>query len=154
MEMPMPVPTPVTRPFWDGLRQHKVRLQYSPSSDRWVFYPRILTPRSLVDDLEWREVSGAGSLYTFTIARKPTAPPWADSVPQLLAVVELDEGPRLTTELVNVDPKDIKSACGYDRCSVTNPTPRLRCFDTSPCRKLRPCADRRLTIGSNDPASR
>jgi len=125
MEMPMPVPTPVTRPFWDGLRQHKVRLQYSPSSDRWVFYPRILTPRSLVDDLEWREVSGAGSLYTFTIARKPTAPPWADSVPQLLAVVELDEGPRLTTELVNVDPKDIKVGMRLRPVFCDQPNPEI-----------------------------
>jgi uncharacterized OB-fold protein len=104
----MPVPTPTTQPFWDGLHQHKVLLQYSPSSDRWVFYPRVLAPRTLSDDLEWREVSGGGTLYSFTIARRPTAPAWADSVPQLLAIVELDEGPRISTELVNVDPDQIK----------------------------------------------
>jgi hypothetical protein len=108
MEKPMPVPTPTTQPFWDGLRQHKVLLQYSPSTDRWVFYPRVLAPRTLSDDLEWREVSGGGTLYTYTVARRPTAPPWADAVPQLLAVVELDEGPRISTELVNVEPEQIK----------------------------------------------
>jgi uncharacterized OB-fold protein len=108
MEIPMPVPTPTTQPFWDGLRQHQVWLQYSPSSDRWVFYPRVLAPGTLSDDLEWREVSGEGTLYTFTIARRPTAPPWADSGPQLLAVVQLDEGPRVSTELVNVEPEQIK----------------------------------------------
>jgi uncharacterized protein len=108
MDKPMPVPTPTTQPFWDGLRQHKVLLQYSPSTDRWVFYPRVLAPGTLADDLEWREVSGGGTLYTYTVARRPTAPPWADSVPQLLAIVELDEGPRLSTELVNVEPEQIK----------------------------------------------
>jgi hypothetical protein len=57
--------------------------------------------------LEWREISGMGTLYTFTISDRPTAPPWADSLPQLLAVVEWDEGPRLSTEMVNVDPGDL-----------------------------------------------
>jgi uncharacterized OB-fold protein len=65
-------------------------------------------PGTLADDLEWREVSGLGTLYSFTIARRPTAPHWADSLPQLLAIVELDEGPRVTTEIVNVEPDDIR----------------------------------------------
>jgi len=66
-----------------------------------------LAPGTLADDLEWREISGMGTLYTFTISDRPTAPPWADSLPQLLAVVEWDEGPRLSTEMVNVDPEDL-----------------------------------------------
>jgi uncharacterized OB-fold protein len=61
----------------------------------------------LSDELDWREVSGAGTVYTFTIARQPTAPPFADDVPQRLAVVELDEGVRLTTTLVDVAPEAI-----------------------------------------------
>jgi uncharacterized OB-fold protein len=104
MDKPLPEPTPVTKPFWDGLREHKVKIQYSPSADRYIFYPRILAPGTLADDLEWREVSGAGTLYTFTVADRPTAPPWADALPQFLAIVELDEGPRLSTELVDADP--------------------------------------------------
>ncbi|MDF1604693.1 OB-fold domain-containing protein [Nocardioides sp. YIM 152315] len=105
---PLPEPTPVSQPFWAALREHRIRIQYSPSSDTWVFYPRTLAPGTLADDLEWRDISGAGTLYTFTVAERPTAPPWADSVPQLLAVVEWDEGPRLSTELVDVDPADIR----------------------------------------------
>ena len=104
---PMPEPTPATQPFWDALGRHTVVIQYSPSSDQYVFYPRVLAPGTLADDLEWREISGMGTLYTFTISDRPTAPPWADSLPQLLAVVEWDEGPRLSTEMVNVDPGDL-----------------------------------------------
>lgn len=103
-DKPLPEPTPLSQPFWDGLAERKVRVQYSPSADSYVFYPRVLAPRTLADDLEWREISGEGTLYTFTVADKPTAPPWTDSLPQLLAVVELDEGPRLSTEMVNVEP--------------------------------------------------
>jgi uncharacterized OB-fold protein len=104
---PMPEPTPTSKPYWDALREHKIRIQYSPSGDQWVFYPRVVAPRTLADDLEWREISGLGTLYTFTVADRPTAPQWADSLPQLLAVVEWDEGPRLSTEMTNIDPGDL-----------------------------------------------
>jgi uncharacterized protein len=105
---PVPEPTPVSRPFWEGLAQHRILVQYSPSLQRYVFYPRTLAPGSLADDLEWREIDGAGALYTFTIARRPTGPPWLDAVPQLLAVVQWDAGPRISTELVEVDPSDVR----------------------------------------------
>ncbi|MXX79941.1 MAG: acyl dehydratase [Chloroflexi bacterium] len=100
---PLPTPIPRSQPFWDGLRERKVRIQYSPSSDQWVFYPRSLAPLTLADDLEWRDISGEGTLYTYTIARRPTAPDFAGEEPQIIAVIELDEGPRLTSTLVNVD---------------------------------------------------
>ena len=101
-QRPLPTPIDRTQPFWDGLRERKVRIQYSPSSGRWVFYPRSHAPLTLADDLEWREIAGTGALYTYTIARRPTAPDFAGAEPQIIAVVELDEGPRLTTTLVNV----------------------------------------------------
>jgi uncharacterized OB-fold protein len=105
---PVPEPTPVSRPFWEGLTEHRIRIQYSPSSAQYVFYPRLLAPGTLADDLEWREIPGEGTLYTFTVAERPTAPPWQAAVPQLLAVVEWDEGPRVSTELVDVAPEDIR----------------------------------------------
>ena len=104
---PMPIPTPTTKPFWDGLAEHRIRIQYSPSSDRYVFYPRVLAPGTLADDLHWREISGAASLYTFTVAYRPVAPHFAGDVPQILAVVQWDEGPRFSTEIVNADPADV-----------------------------------------------
>lgn len=79
-----------------------------PSLARGEFYPRVLAPCTLADDLEWREASGLGTLYTYTVARYPTAPPWRDECPQLLAVVELDEGPRLTTEMIDVAPQELR----------------------------------------------
>jgi len=106
--MPLPEPTPVSAPFWAALREHRIRIQYSPSSGRYVFYPRTLAPGTLTDDLEWREIDGAGTLFTYTVADRPTGPPWADALPQLLAVVEWEVGPRVSTELVDVAPEDIR----------------------------------------------
>ncbi|MEZ5223731.1 MAG: OB-fold domain-containing protein [Ilumatobacteraceae bacterium] len=101
MDLLRPHPTPTSQPFWDGLANGRVMIQYSPSTDRWVFYPRTLAPGSLANDLEWREISGAGRIHTFTTTYSPTGPQWKDALPQQLAVVELDEGPRLTTALVD-----------------------------------------------------
>lgn len=107
MSKPMPVKTPTTAPFWDALAQHKIRIQYSPSSGEYVFYPRVLAPRTLADDLEWREISGLGTLYTHTIAQRPVHPSFADDVPQILAIVQWDEGPRVSTEIITDDPSSL-----------------------------------------------
>lgn len=104
---PLPVPTPVSEPYWQGLNDGRIRLQRCDDCAGWVFYPRNRCPHCLSDALTWHEVSGAATLYTFTIARQPTAPHFADEVPQRLAVVELAEGVRLTSTLVNVQDGDI-----------------------------------------------
>ena len=105
---PRPVPTPTTAPYWEGLAQRKIRIQYSPSQDRYIFYPRVRAPRTLADDLEWREISGAGLLYTYTVAERPVAPMFADCVPHILAIVQWDQGPRFSTEIVNTEPDRLK----------------------------------------------
>ena len=105
---PLPEATPVSQPFWQALTEHRILVQYSPSLGQYVFYPRTLAPGTLADDLEWHEIDGAGSVYTFTVAQRPTGPPWADAVPQILAVVQWDAGPRFSTELVDVDPSDVR----------------------------------------------
>jgi uncharacterized OB-fold protein len=108
VDKPVPEPTPVSAPYWDGLRDRKIRIQYSPSTDRYVFYPRVLAPGSLSDDLEWRTISGRATLYTFSVAAyRATAPPWADNLPQILAIGEWEEGVRFSTELVNVEAAQI-----------------------------------------------
>ncbi len=108
MEKPYPVPTPTSRPYWDGLREHKLRLQRCRDCQKPIHYPRSNCPRCLGEKLEWFEVSGDGTLYTYTIARRATAPQFEDEVPQIIAVVELDEGPRMTTTLTNVAESEIK----------------------------------------------
>jgi len=105
---PMPVPTPTTQPFWDALAENKIRIQYSPSAQRYVFYPRILAPGTLADDLEWREISGAASLYTYTVAHRPVAPHFADSLTHIIAVAQWDEGPRFATEIINAEPAELR----------------------------------------------
>jgi uncharacterized OB-fold protein len=108
MAGPRPRPIPVSQPFWDGLRDEKVRLQFCDDCSSWVYYPRVRCPVCLSPRLSWHDVDGAGSVFTFTIARQATAPAFVDDVPQLLAVVELDLGVRVTSTLVDVAPEDVR----------------------------------------------
>jgi uncharacterized OB-fold protein len=90
----------VTQPFWDALREERVLLQRCGACDSWVYYPRARCPRCLSGDLTWHEVSGRGHLFSFTVTHQPTTFQFADEMPQLIAIVELDEGVRLTSTLV------------------------------------------------------
>jgi len=108
MDKPYPIPTSTSKPFWDGLARHQVRIQQCRACQSWIVYPRVICPRCWAPDLDWKAIPGTGTLYTFTICRRPTHPLFADEVPQLLAVVQLDEGPCLTSTVVNVDEADIR----------------------------------------------
>jgi uncharacterized OB-fold protein len=85
-----------------------VQIQQCDSCGSWVFYPRALCPRCLSSDLAWTRVSGEGEVYTFTRTRVPTLPEFAAEMPQLLAVIQLAEGVRMNSVLVDVDPDAIK----------------------------------------------
>ena len=104
---PRPVPTATSQPFWDALRDERVDLQHCADCGAWVYYPRVRCPHCLSDRLPWEQVSGVGTVFTFSVALQPTAPPFADEVPQLLAMVELAEGVRVSTTLVAVAPDAI-----------------------------------------------
>ncbi|WEL57779.1 OB-fold domain-containing protein [Pseudomonas kermanshahensis] len=105
---PMPVPTEISAPFWEGLKAERLLIQQCTACDHWVFYPRRHCPRCLAHALSWREVSGGASLYSFTVARIATLPDFVDEMPQMLAVVELDEGVRINTTLVGLEEEAIR----------------------------------------------
>ncbi|CAG8863832.1 hypothetical protein PS627_00770 [Pseudomonas fluorescens] len=105
---PMPVPTEISAPFWEGLKAQRLLIQQCNACEHWVFYPRRHCPQCLAHDLSWREVSGGASLYSFTVARIATLPDFADEMPQKLAVIELDEGVRINTTLVGLEEDQIR----------------------------------------------
>jgi uncharacterized OB-fold protein len=105
---PRPRPTTVSRPFWDALRAERVDIQRCDDCGHWVHYPRARCSRCLSPWLSWHTVSGDGAVYSFSVARQATAPVFEDEVPQIITVVELPEGVRLSTTLVDVDPGDVR----------------------------------------------
>ena len=105
---PMPLATKISAPFWQALKQDKLKIQQCNSCEGWVFYPRNHCTHCFAHNLEWKEISGEGILYSYTLTRIPTMPEFNDEMPQALAVVELAEGVRVNTTLIDVAEEDIK----------------------------------------------
>ena len=101
---PLTTPSPETRRFWEGCRSHELWLPYCRACRAFYFYPRDFCPRCFSWDIEWRQASGRGKVYTFAIQYRAYHPGWTDETPYVTAIVELDEGPRLFTNLVGVEP--------------------------------------------------
>lgn len=107
MPAPPPLTTDTVRPFWDGLREERLMVQCCRKCARHVLYPRCFCPHCGTPDLIWVEVSGNGHIYTFTVAEVPVSPDFEGTQPQLLAIIELQEGVRLASTLVEIAPDDI-----------------------------------------------
>jgi uncharacterized OB-fold protein len=99
-----PVPTPETEPFWAGTLAGELRIQHCNNCGRYYFYPRPFCRYCQSPDVEWRRVSGIGRLVSYIINYRPVPPATPDEL-QIIALVELDEGPRMLTNIVGVDPE-------------------------------------------------
>ncbi|MHB8576989.1 MAG: Zn-ribbon domain-containing OB-fold protein [Dehalococcoidia bacterium] len=100
----LPQPTPESAPYWEGCRQHELRIQFCTECQKHFFYPRIFCPTCLSDAIEWRTVSGKGKLLTYVISARP-APGFENETPYAIAIVQLDEGPHMMTNIVNTEIK-------------------------------------------------
>jgi len=128
---PIPKPTPESQPFWDASRVGKLLIQRCNTCQQHYFYPRALCRHCLSRDVAWVEASGRGTLHTYVISHRPgrSAPLPA---PYIVAIVELDEGPRMMTNLVGVEPDPAKIPCDmpvevvFESISETITLPRFR----------------------------
>ena len=104
---PIPRATPISAPFWEAVKQHRLVVQKCGNCSNVQHYPRPFCVRCADDDLDWTECSGRGTVYAFTIVRQAANPAFAEDVPYVLAVVELAEGPHLSTNIVGCAPEDV-----------------------------------------------
>lgn len=105
---PLPRPSTASRPFWQAAKRHELQLQRCNSCGAHVFYFREVCPECLASDLQWVKVSGKGTVYSYTVARAPTHPAFAEDVPYIVAIVELAEGPHITTNITGCRPNEVK----------------------------------------------
>jgi uncharacterized OB-fold protein len=103
----LPVPTPISQPFWDAAKQHRLTLQRC-ANGHVFYYARSHCPKCLSNELTWFDASGAGTIYSYTVARRPTSPEFEQDVPYIIGVIELAEGPRMTSLVVEADPDAVK----------------------------------------------
>ncbi len=104
---PLPVSSPESRSFWEGCRRHELLVQRCAECHAFWFPPSILCPECLGTAWEWTKISGWGRVYSFVVFHRVYHVGFTDEIPYVVAVVELEEGPRLMSNIIGCDPYDV-----------------------------------------------
>jgi hypothetical protein len=94
--------------YWEALVRHELVVQRCGDCGTRRFPPRAVCPACLSSATQWQRASGHGVVYSFTVVHQNQAPGFREAVPYVLAVVELEEGLRLTTNVVGCAPEDVR----------------------------------------------
>lgn len=101
-----PSPTPDDAPFWEALSARRLVLPRCRQCGTYIWYPRTFCPICHTSDVDWVGSEGRGRIYSFTVSRRGPGP-WSERAPYVIAYVELEEGPRVMTNIVGCDPDDV-----------------------------------------------
>jgi uncharacterized OB-fold protein len=101
-QKPVPVPSPESAPFWKAAREHRLLVPRCRACGKFWLPPSRLCPHCLSNDTDWEEASGRGKIYSFVVFHRVYHPAFAGEVPYVVAIVELEEGPRMLTNVVGI----------------------------------------------------
>ena len=105
---PVPEAQPWSEKFWEGTKQGKLLVQICKDCNARIFYPRKVCPECWSGNLDWIEASGKASVHTFSTAYSMVEPKFMDELPYTIAYVDLDEGIRMMTRIVECQPEEIR----------------------------------------------
>jgi hypothetical protein len=101
--LPAPIVNADSAPYWEGARSDKLLLQRCGGCGTLRFFPRFLCTACGSDRTEWSEVSGRGTVHSFTIVHRAAFPEFQATTPYVVALIDLEEGPRMMTNIVGDD---------------------------------------------------
>ena len=107
-DRPLPSVTALTQPFWDAAREHRFVLFQCQTCGAWYWPPAFCgnhDNQPFMANLEWREASGRGQVFTFDVLRRPMHP--AFPVPYVYGLIELEEGPLFGSNVVGCSPDEV-----------------------------------------------
>lgn len=108
MKRPLPrLDEPDTGPFWEAARRHELSYETCDECGEIVFFPRSHCTACLSRSLSWKVSAGRGTIYTFSVVRVNRHPGFAGMVPYVVAWVDLDEGFRMMSHIVDVAPENV-----------------------------------------------
>ena len=110
----LPRPRPETAVWWESCREHKLMIQRCSKCGEFQFYPRIICLSCLSERIGWVQSSGRGKVVTYTVCRIPVAEAYAADVPYVVALIQLEEGPTLMSNIIDVDPESVISGMGVE----------------------------------------
>jgi uncharacterized OB-fold protein len=105
---PIPVPGFDSQLFWQGCKRHELMIPHCQDCGAYHFFPRFFCTKCMSKRIEWVKSKGVGTIYTFTIIDRAGIPSFQKEVPYVLALVELAEGVRMMTNIVECGPEKIK----------------------------------------------
>ena len=105
---PLPAIQPWTEEFWKATKKHKLLIQECSDCKEKIFYPRKACPECWSSNLGWAEASGKAKVYTYTVTMDMVEPKFVPDLPYVLALVDLEDGIRMMTRIVECDPKDVE----------------------------------------------
>ena len=103
-----------TQPYWDFTIRHELRYQQCRDCEKIVFYPRQHCTGCTGSNLDWKLSQGVGRIYTYSVIRRSRHPAFVDQVPYIIAWVDVEEGFRMMTHIVGIDPDDPSSGLAID----------------------------------------
>jgi uncharacterized OB-fold protein len=106
--LPRPLNPDLTRPFWEAAKRHELVLPRCTRCGRYHFYPREICPYCFAQQLEWVPVSGRGRIYTYTVIHQPENRAFRDDVPYVHAIVRLEEGVLMLTNIVGCSIAEVR----------------------------------------------
>jgi hypothetical protein len=95
--------TATSQGYWDAARRQELVVPTCEACGHLFFPPRAHCPVCGSAELAWRAVSGRGTVYSYTVAHRPPHPVFAEQCPLAVAIVELDEGPRMISNIIGCD---------------------------------------------------
>ncbi len=105
---PLPHLDEENRPWWEALKRHELYLQKCRVCGDVRYYPRALCTDCMSSQVQWIKCSGRATVYTFTTTYQNQAPGFRESLPYIMAYVELEEGVKMLTNLVDCPPEQAK----------------------------------------------
>ncbi|MEE8371172.1 MAG: OB-fold domain-containing protein [Sphingomonadales bacterium] len=102
-----PIPTPETAPYWEACRKHQLLIQRCLGCGEHQFYPRSICGHCLSGKIEWVVASGRGEVVSYTVMNRPVSKAYDDEDSRVLAIIQLAEGPRMMSNLVQCEPGEL-----------------------------------------------
>jgi uncharacterized OB-fold protein len=105
---PLPTLNKENSPFWDGCRQHKLRMQQCDDCEHIRFPINSVCPKCLSANFKWKDLSGRATVFSYIVFHQVYNKAFANDVPYNVALVQLEEGPRMYSNVVGTDNDAVK----------------------------------------------
>ena len=105
---PLPAISSLSQPYWDGLQEHELRMQRCRDCKKLWYPPAPFCPECWSQQYDWEKLSGRGKINSWVVFHQAYFSSYKEDIPYNVAEVELEEGPRLLTNLLEINPGEIR----------------------------------------------